>query len=257
MRVRRPQSRRSIPIAVLLLCLSVCASTPAAYAQISNLYPDFFRLQNPEVLDLILYGGGFGSPKYGTAQQGLQLAQSITPYFGVVGRITGYQLWIGDDFLNPLAPGSGHSARLNFARLQAGGEFAIYPGTRLFLLGGGDVGDSHAAVMEGDMSSWLLTHSRHPLNFSFSANHDYQNHVTSSEIDLRMVAYSSENYLLTAGGGGAIYQGGLITSAVGQGGPDLGIYLRRWGFGVDVQAGYGNANGYGQLSLIKQFDFTE
>jgi len=49
----------------------------------------------------------------------------------------------------------------------------------------------------------------------------------------------------------------LITSAVGQGGPDLGIYLRRWGFGVDVQAGYGNANGYGQLSLIKQFDFTE
>jgi hypothetical protein len=102
-----------------------------------------------------------------------------------------------------------------------------------------------------------LTHSRHPLNFSFSANHDYQNHITSAEIDLRMVAFSTENYLLTAGGGGAIYQGGQVSSAAGQGGPDLGIYFRRWGFGADVQAGYGNANGYGQLSFIKQFDFPE
>jgi hypothetical protein len=229
----------------------------SALAQLANLYPGFFQLQKPEILDLILYGGGFGSPKYGTIQEGLQVEQTVTPYFGIVGRVTGYQLWIGDDFQNPLAPGDGHSGRLNFARLQAGGEFALYPGTRLFILGGGDVGDSHAAVIEGDLSSWLWTHSRHPLNFSFSANHDYQNHVTSAEIDLRMVALSTEQYLLTAGGGGAIYGGGLISSAAGQGGPDLGIYFRRWGFGADVQAGYGSANGYGELSFIKQFDFPE
>jgi hypothetical protein len=249
-------SQRMVWLAGFLFCTIVWAPPPAR-AQLQNLYPGFFRFQSPEVLDLILYGGGFGSPKYGTIQEGLQLEQSITPYFGAVGRITGYQLWIGDHFDNPLAPGSGHSGRLNFARLEAGGEFALYPGTRLFVLGGGDVGDSHAAVIEGDMSSWLLTHSRHPLNFSFSANHDYQNHITSAEIDLRMVAFSTENYLFTAGGGGAIYQGGQVSSAAGQGGPDLGIYFRRWGFGADVQAGYGNANGYGQLSFIKQFDFPE
>jgi hypothetical protein len=251
-----PQIRR-IAVLTEVLLFAYGAVPRSAYAQFQNLYPGFFRLQKPEVFDLILYGGGFGSPKYGSIQEGLQLQQTVTPYFGVVGRITGYQLWIGDHFDNPLAPSGGHHGRLNFARLEAGGEFAVYPGTRLFVLGGGDVGDSHAAVIEGDLSSWLLTHSRHPLNFSFSANHNYQNHITSAEIDLRMVVLSTENYLLTAGGGGAIYQGGLLNSAAGQGGPDLGIYFRRWGLGVDIQAGYGNANGFGQLSFIKQFDLTE
>jgi hypothetical protein len=240
----------------LLLCAGLTAA-PRADAQAENLYPGFFRFQRPEVLDLILYGGGFGSPKYGTIQEGLQLEQTVTPYFGLVGRVTGYQLWVGDNFANPLAPGKQHSARLNFARLEGGGEFALFPGTRLFVLGGGDAGDSHAAVIEGDLSSWIFSHSQHPLNFSLSANHDYENHVTSAEIDLRMVAWSSETFLFTAGGGGAIYQGGLISSAAGQGGPDLGIYLRRWGFGIDVQAGYGNVDGYGQVSFIKQFDFPE
>jgi hypothetical protein len=253
----RTQARRIVWLAGVLWCASLWLTAPGAQAQLQNLYPGFFRFQQPEVFDLILYGGGFGSPKYGTIQEGVQLEQTLTSYFGLVGRITGYQLWVGDNFDDPLAPGTGHQGRLNFARLQAGGEFALYPGTRLFVLSGGDVGDSHAAVIEGDLSSWLWSHSRHPLNFSFSANHDYQNHVTSAEIDLRMVALSTENYLFTAGGGGAIYQGGVIDSAAGQGGPDLGVYFRRWGFGVDVQAGYGNANGYGQLSFIKQFDFPE
>jgi hypothetical protein len=243
-------------LAGALLWASIWAPA-AAQAQLQNLYPGFFRLQTPGVFDVVLYGGGFGSPKYGTIQEAAQLEQTITPYFGIVGRVTGYQLWIGDDYENPLAPASTHSSRLNFARLEAGGELAVYPGTRLFVLGGGDVGDSHAAVIEGDLSSWLLSHSRHPLNFSFSANHDYQNHITSAEIDLRMVGFSTENYLFTAGGGGAIYQGGLVSSAAGQGGPDVGVYIRKWGLGVDVQAGYGNADGYGQVSIIKQLDFPE
>jgi len=241
----------------LVAFAAVWAPAPFAHAQLQNLYPGFFRFQKPQVLDVILYGGGFGSPKYGAIQEGLQLEQSITPYFGLVGRVTGYQLWIGDHFQNPLVPGGAHSGQLNFARLEAGGELAVYPGTRLFILGGGDAGDSHAGIIEGDLSSWFLTYSRHPLNFSFSANHDFQNHITSAEIDLRMVALSTEHYLFTAGGGGAIYQGGAVTSAAGQGGPDLGIYFRRWGLGIDLQSGYGNANGFGQLSLIKQLNFAE
>jgi hypothetical protein len=242
----------------LLMIVSALGWSGIACAQFQDLYPGFFGPANPQVLDAILFGGGFGSQEYGAAQEGFQLQQTITPYFGAVGRITGYQLWIGDHFNNPLAPATfKHEPRLNFARLQAGGEFALYPGTTLYLLGGGDVGDSDGATIEGDWSSWLFTHTHHPLNFSFSANHDFQNHVTSAEIDLRMVVRSTENYLFTAGGGGAVYQGGQITSAGGQGGPDLGVYFRRWGLGIDIQAGYGTAGGFGQLSFVKQFDFIE
>ena len=255
----QPKTLRTFRIVGLLVLACTLGWTGRARAQLlQNLYPGFLEPANPQVLDAILFGGGFGSQDYGAVQEGLQLQQTVTPYFGVVGRITGYQLWIGDHFNNPLAPATfTHQARLNFARLQAGGEFALYPGTTLYLLGGGDVGDSHAATIEGDFSSWLFTHTHHPLNFSFSASHDFENHVTSSEIDLRMVAFSTANYLGTFGGGGAIYQGGQITSAGGQGGPDLGIYFREWGFGVDVQGGYGTAGGFGQLSFIKQFDFVE
>ena len=92
------------------------------------------------------------------------------------------------------------------------------------------MGDSSAAVIQGDFSSWLFTHTHHPLNFSFSASHDYENQVTSSEIDLRMVAFSTANYLGTFGGGGAIIPRRSNQQRWGgQGGPDLGIYFRKSG----------------------------
>jgi hypothetical protein len=251
--VRANWLRIAIPVALA----GLLASATGANAQLGTLYPNFLQLQRPAVLDAIFFGGAFGSGKYGATQEGFQLEQSITRYFSLVGRVTGYQLWIGDDFDNPLAPGTGHQGRLNFGRLQGGADFALYPGTHLFLLGGGDVGDSNAAVIEGDLSSWLFVHTRHPLNFSFSANHDYQNRVTSSEIDLRMVALSTENYLVTAGAGGAVYGGGTISNVAGQGGPDLGLYVRRWAMGFDLQGGYGSAEGFGQLSVNKQWDFIE
>lgn len=241
----------------VLLVAWLLGSAADARAQIADLYPGFFQPASPQVLDAIAFGGGFGSQDYGALQEGFQLSQTVTPYFGIVGRVTGYQMWIGDHFSNPLAPNKPHQGQLNFARLEAGGEFNLYPGTTVFVLGGGDVGDSHAGVIEGDWSSWLFTHSHHPANFSFSASHNYENHVTSSEIDLRIVMLSTANYLMTAGGGGAIYQGGLISAVSGQGGPDLGVYFRRWGFGIDLQAGYGNSGGFGQLSFVKQFDFVE
>ena len=250
--------RHALRLVGLLVVVCTLGWMGNACAQLSDLYPGFFELANPQVLDAILFGGGIGSQDYGAAQEGFQLQQTITPYFSAVGRVTGYQMWVGDHFNNPLAPATfTHQARLNFARLQAGGELALYPGTTLTLLGGGDVGDSHAATIEGDFSSWLLVHTRHPLNFSFSANHNYQNHVTFAEIDLRMVTCSTSSYLFTAGGGGAIYQGGEITSAGGQGGPDLGVYFRKWGIRIDAQGGYGTAGGFGQLSFIKEFAFME
>ncbi len=242
----------------LLTAAMVLGMPGVGRAQLQDLYPGFFQLAQPGVLDAIVFGGGFGSQDYGSIQEGFQLQQSITPYIGLVGRATGYQLWVGDDFNNPLAPNTfQHKQRLNFGRFQGGFEFALYPGTTLYVLGGADSGDSDATTIEGDWSSWLFTHTHHPLNFSFSANHNYENQVTSSEIDLRMVTFSSEKYLGTVGAGGAVYQGGLISSAGGQGGPDLGIYLRKWALGVDIQGGYGTAGGFGQLSFIKQWDFVE
>jgi hypothetical protein len=254
-KISRTRSR-TLSLLAALAVIVLCA--PRAHAQIlRNFYPNFTQVQSPGHLTAVLYGGGFGSDKYGTAQQGFQLEQSITHYIGLVGRVTGYQLWVGQGFDNPLNPGTGHAARLNFVRLQGGLDFLLYPGTHLYLLGGGDLGDSSAGTIEGDFSSWWFLHSHHPINFSFSAIHNWENQVTSSEMDLRMIVMSSEQYLLLAGIGGAVYGGGFITapSVQGQGGPDLGVYLRKWGFGADAQAGYGSAHQYGQLSLYKVFDF--
>ena len=245
-----------IKIAGLLLLVCTLGWTGSARAQLENLYPGFLGPASPQILSATLFGGGFGSQDYGAIQEGFQLQQTITPYIGLVGRVTGYQMWIGDHFNNPLAPATAtHQSRLNFGRLQGGLELALYPGTTLYLLGGGDVGDSHAAVIEGDYSSWLFTHTHHPINFSFSASHNYENHVTSSEIDLRMVALSTANYLVTAGGGGAIFQGGQIVDPGGQGGPDLGVYFRKYAFGIDVQAGYGNSGGFAQISFRQAVRF--
>jgi hypothetical protein len=166
-------------------------------------------------------------------------------------------LWIGGGFDSPLAPGSGSHPRLNFGRFQGGLDFTLMTGTHLYISGGKDVGDSHANVIEGDFSSWLCLHSKHPLNGSFSSIHDYQNGVTSTEIDLQAILLSTEKYMVLGGAGGALYNGGFLADTQGQGGPDLGIYYRPWQMGLSAQAGYGSAHEYGQISMYKQLGWLE
>lgn len=230
-----------------------------AHAQYSpsDLWPDFLELQKPGQLSAMGFLGGYGSDKYGTLQEGFQLEQSVTRYIGVFGRLTGYQLWEGEGFDNPLAPGSGHAARLNFGRAQGGIDFNLFTGTHFFISGGKDFGDSHADVIEGDFSNWLLLHSRHPVNFAFSSMHNFQNGVTSTSFDLQAILLSTEKYLVMAGGGGALYNGGFLSSDQGQGGPDLGFYYRPWQIGFGAQAGYGSAHQYGQITMYKQLNFRE
>lgn len=240
------------------VALSTLTIAPAAHAQwFNDTYPGFFSLQTPGLLQATIFGGGYGSEKYGVIQEGTQIEQSITPYIGVFGRATGYQLWIGHGFLSPLNPTSGSYPRLNFGRLQGGLDFALYPGTHLYVSGGHDVADSDAFIVEGDFSSWILLHSQHPINASFSSLHDFQNRVTSTEFDLQAILLSTERYMILAGVGGAMYNGGFLTDAQGQGGPDLGFYYRPWRLGVSAQAGYGNAHTYGQLSMYKQLSWLE
>jgi hypothetical protein len=244
--------------AVSAALIAIVGVSSARAQNLTNFYPQFFTIQEPGQFSLTGFGGGFVSDKYADTQQGVQFEQSVTPYVGVFGRVTGYQLWIGGGFDNPLAPGTGHQTRLNFGRLQGGVDLTVYPGTHLFLSGGHDVGDSDGYLVEGDFSSWLFLHSHHPINFSFSSQHDFQNGITSTEIDLQTVLKSSEKYMVLAGGGGAMYNGGFLgSSAAGQGGPDLGFYYRPWRLGFSAQAGYGTAHQYVQLSMYKQFGWAE
>ena len=250
--VKKLISRLGVTV-TLALVLNVFAMVPTAHAQwFDDTYPGFFSLQTPGLFQTTLFGGGYVSDKYGVLQEGVQAEQSVTPYVGFFARATGYQLWIGQGFESPLAPGSGSFPRLNFGRFQGGLDFTIWPGTHLYVSAGHDVADSDATVIEGDFSSWLLLHSQHPINASFSTIYDWQNGVESSEIDVEAILLSTEKFMVLGGIGGAMYFGGFLSNAQGQGGPDLGFYYRPWHMGVSARAGYGNAHQYGQMSTYKQ-----
>lgn len=271
-------------IAGAALALAIVSTGRTANAQIASLFPNFLTLERPGQLQATLFGGGFASDHYGTTQEGFQLEQSITPYVGVFGRATAYQLYVKGNQLNPFVPTKGNNPQYYFGRFQGGLDFTLYPGTDFFLSGGNDAGDADGSLIEGDFSSWLMPHSRHPLNFSFSSIHMFQNGVTSSEIDFQWILKSTANWIFLGGAGGAIYAGGSSPSGGvvvchtsrqfqrvctiqpggeisrpidGQGGPDLGLFYRPWRIGLSTQFGYGVAHNYGQLSIYKQLGWTE
>jgi hypothetical protein len=132
-----------------------------------------------------------------------------------------------------------------------------FPGASFAILGGEDVGDSHAPMFENDFSSWLWMHTPHPANFSYSTNHYYENGVTNGIIDLRTVALSTGQMILLLGAGGAIWGGGTVGQAKGQGGPDAGIFLRAWHMSIDLQAGYGSSHTYGTVGFSRVFSWDE
>ena len=232
----------------------VAAGAPAP---VQSPYADFFKLARPSEFSLTVFTGGFRSDKYATTDEGFQFEQRITNYIGAVGRVTGYQLFIGEGFDDPLDPGNGHRARYNFIRMEGGLDFEIYPLTHFFFFGGTDLGDSSAGIIEGDFSSWMRVYSKHPVNAAFSTSYDSQNHVTNSEIDLRVVGYSTESYLLLVGGSGSVYGGGFVSGLEGQGGPGFGGYYTPWQTGIDLQAGYGSSGVFGQINLYKSLSWRD
>jgi len=140
---------------------------------------------------------------------------------------------------------------------EGGASFSPFQGTTLTLLGGENAGDSDAPVFENDFSSWLWLQSRHPMNFSYSTSHYYQNCVTNGLLDARMVSFSTGQLLMLLGVGGAIWGGGSVGQAKGQGGPDVGFFLREWHVSVDLQAGYGSSRTYGMVSFSRSFGWDE
>jgi hypothetical protein len=242
---------RAAIVIVLGLIVPLASATPA--------YTHFhlFELVTPPHVSVTLFAIGYGNEEYGSTQGGFQLEQSVNGLFGLVGRVSAYQILKGTvGYDSPLSPSS-RSAPRDFGRFLGGLDITPFPGTSLELLGGEDVGDSHAPVIEGDFSNWFGIHTTHPFNISFSGSHYYQNGVTSGTYDVRTMAMSTANFILLMGGGGAIWGGGSLAAVKAHGGPEIGIFLRRWQLHVEVQAGYGSAHTYGVVSVSRQFSWDE
>jgi hypothetical protein len=214
-----------------------------------------FTIQEPGRLSLTMFGSGFGADTYSTTQVGFQLEQSITHYVAAVGRVTAYQVYQGEGYNSPFV--TEVVGTRTFERFQGGIDITPVEGVSLVVLGGHDVGNADRAVIEGDFSSWLFLHSRHPVDFSFTSTHYYENGITSSLIDLRTIVYSTGKWLFLAGGGGAFWGGGPEGKPDGQGGPDLGIFFREWDFRIDLQSGYGSSHLYGLVSFSKTLGWDE
>jgi hypothetical protein len=220
-------------------------------------YSDSFELVTPPHVGVTLFTIGYGNEKYGSTQEGFQLEQSVNGVFSLVGRAAAYQILKGTTgYDSPLSPSS-RSATRDFGLFQGGVDITPFQGFSLVLLGGQDVGDADAPVIEGDFSDWFGIHTAHPSNISFTGSHYYQNGVTSGTYDVRTMAMSTANFILLLGGGGAIWGGGSLASVKALGGPEIGIFLRRYHLSIEVQAGYGSDHTYGVVSVSRQFNFEE
>ena len=264
-----PLLRWWLSLAILVLLLQ--ASDPGRAQSITSLdgigqgpsdWQQFLKPRIPPYLECTLFtggveAGGLSPERYQALLEGLEAQQSVTHGVSLVGRVSGIELLIHGNFSNPLQPSDTGRPRLNFARLQGGLRLSPLPQLDVTILGGRDVGDSSAAVIEGDTRYSMFLSSEHPTTFSTSTVHDYQNGVTSSEIDFRSILFNGNRLAVYAGPGGQVYGGGIVPNTQGQGGAIIGAMLRQYNLGIEVQSGYGNAGEYTQLSLFKGFSIRE
>jgi hypothetical protein len=247
---RRVAQRLARATALLVASILALAGSAAA-----DMLSDFFTPAPPH-LTLTAFGSALGSPPYSTTHEGLEFEQTVTRPLGILARLTGYQIYHGAGFDTPFAPRPG--APFYLGRFEGGVDLNPAYGLHLLVLGGHDVGDSHSAVIEESASAWMNVHSAHPISLSISSSHYFENQLTNGLIDLRMVALSTDKLMLLAGAGGIIWGGQTVKgSPKGQGGPDLGLFLRDWKLRIDLQAGYGSDQEYGMLSLSRSFDWAE
>src|SRR5208282_2061996 len=94
----RPRALAKAILAITFAILSTRASTAGALP-----YADFFTPANPQHLSLTLFASAIGAEsRYAATHGGFQLEQTLNPYIGVVGRISGYQVYQGDGWDSPL-----------------------------------------------------------------------------------------------------------------------------------------------------------
>ncbi|MFZ2060782.1 MAG: hypothetical protein WAU82_07205 [Candidatus Binatus sp.] len=248
----RTRAYRKAVVAMLSVALAVRATSARALP-----YSDFFTPANPQHLSLTLFASAIGNESlYAATHEGFQLEQTLNPYIGVVGRVSGYQIYQGAGWDNPLLDHPKTRPR-NFGVFMGGIDLLPFQGTSLTVLGGRDVGDSTGARIEGDFSSWILLHSRHPINLSFIGDHFYNNGQTSGMIDVRVVMSSWRDVTWLLGAGGQLWGGGQEPHVMKEFGPDLGLFFRQWQTSLDFQAGYGNNHGYGTIAITRHFGWDE
>ena len=200
--------------------------------------PGRFTIQQPGRVSLTLFSSGFGSDLFDDPSW----FSTRTEHYSLCSRgRAGYGL--------PGVPGRGIQQpvcdRVGTRTLRAlPARNRHYPGAGCVAGGSGghDVGNADKSVIEGDFSGWLFLHSRHPIDFSFTSTHFDENGITSTLIDVRTIVYSTGKWLFLAGEGGAFWGGGTEGKPNGQGGPDLGIFLREWDTRIDLQSGYGSSH---------------
>jgi hypothetical protein len=237
--------------------LSAFIATRSTTARAFPPYSDFFTPANPQHLSLTLFASAIGNEsRYAATHEGFQLEQTVNPYIGVVGRVAGYQIYQGAGWDNPLTDHPGTRPR-NFGVFMGGIDLLPFQGTSLAILGGRDVGDSNGARIEGDFSSWIRLHSRHPINLSFTGDHFYNNGQSSGMIDVRVVMSSWRELTWLLGAGGQLWGGGSEPHVMKEFGPDLGLVFRQWQTSLDLQAGYGNNHGYGVIAVSHHFGWDE
>ena len=235
--------------------LSAIALLMWAHAALAAPYSDFFSAANPEHFSATMFASGFAAQyKYLATHEGFELEQTLTPYIGLVGRVSAYQTYEGDGWDTPL---KSESRVRNFGVLLGGLDFEPIQGTSFKMLGGSDVGDSDRPRIEGDFSSWMWLHSRHPINFSLTGDHFYNNDLSSGTIDIRTVLASSREATWLIGAGGQMWDGSGEPHLQKEFGPDLGVVLRRWKTSIDVQAGYGNLSGYVTIAVSRHFGWDQ
>jgi hypothetical protein len=248
----KSRAHRKAVVAMLSVLIATRAITARAFP-----YSDFFTPANPQHLSLTLFASAIGNEsRYAATHEGFQLEQTLNPYIGVVGRVSGYQIYQGAGWDNPLTVHPKTRPR-NFGVFMGGIDLLPFQGTSLTILGGRDVGDSSGARIEGDFSSWILLHSRHPINVSFIGDHFYNNGQTSGVIDVRAVMSSWRKVTWLLGAGGQLWGGGPEPHVMKEFGPDLGLFFRQWQTSVDLQAGYGNNHGYGTIAVTRHFGWDE
>jgi len=246
----------TVTIALFIFTL---LSTTAARA---SLYSDFLTVSEPPHLSLTIFTSGYGSDSYDMTQEGFEFEQSLTRFVGLVGRVSAYQSYRGDGYNSPFPFSDtdvfARGNPRNFGLFEGGLDLTPIEGTSVKIMGGRAVGDSNTPLIDGELSTWILFHSLHPINFSSTVT-TYQEAETRnfSTMDLRTVAYSNGRLMLLAGAGGAIWGGGG-SDLQGQAGPDIGVFVNTWDAEIDVQIGYGgNPHTYGLVTVSKQFGWDE
>ena len=230
-------------------------SLGSAAAQIRPV-SDYYQFETPAHFNATLLASGFGSDQYGATHEIVEVGQTITRTVGVIGRVVAYQIYNGDGYDTPVDP-ERTGQQFNFGRGEGGIDLRPMEGTTLRIFGGHDLGDSDAPVVDGDFSTWMGLHSLHPVNFSFTGSHYYNNGKSGGSVDFRLVTLSTAELLLMTGAGGQIWGGGQTQGVRGEGGLDLGALIRRWHLEIDVQGGYGVLHTYGIVAVSRHFDLTE